>query len=108
MVDNGSRVEESAVIAKESPWVRTLRNSINDGYAGGNNRSIEVAIGEGTGWVVLLNDGTTVSPLLAKRLRAAAAASPGYGVIGPVITLFLIHGESKICLGAKQADSSAE
>ncbi len=84
-VDNGSKVDEAAIIAREFPWVQTLRNPTNEGYAGGNNRGIEVAVRGGAEWVVILNNDTTVSPGLARRLRRAADASPEFGIIGPVI-----------------------
>jgi GT2 family glycosyltransferase len=84
-VDNGSSMDEAAILAREFPWARTLRNPTNEGYAGGNNRGIEMAIREGATHVVLLNNDTTVSPALARRLLTAAAANPAFGIIGPII-----------------------
>jgi GT2 family glycosyltransferase len=78
-------VDEASIVAREFPWARTLRNPTNEGYAGGNNRGIEAAIRGGAEWVVILNNDTTVAPGLAARLRRAADAAPGFGIIGPII-----------------------
>jgi GT2 family glycosyltransferase len=84
-VDNGSAADEAAIIAREFPWVQTLRNPTNEGYAGGNNRGIEMAIRGGAEWLVILNNDTTVDAGLAARLRRAADGAPGFGIIGPII-----------------------
>jgi GT2 family glycosyltransferase len=85
VVDNGSEPELATQLAQEFPWARVLRNPSNEGYAGGNNRGIELALREGAEWVLVMNNDTTVAPDLARVLLDAAAAHPDYGVIGPVI-----------------------
>ena len=85
MVDNASTEDEATIVQAEFPWVRTLRNATNEGYAGGNNRGIEYAVREGAEWIVLLNNDTVVAPDFAQRLKSAAAHAGRFGVIGPVI-----------------------
>jgi GT2 family glycosyltransferase len=85
VVDNGSTIDEAALIETEFPWAHTLRNDENLGYAGGNNRGIEFAFRHEADWVIVLNNDTIVDPSLPRRLMAAADAHPDYGIIGPVI-----------------------
>ena len=86
IVDNGSDDDVLAVVRRRHPWVATLANGANLGYAGGNNRGLEAALQRGARQVVLLNNDTTVSPLLVSRLAAAAQGHPEFGVIGPIIS----------------------
>lgn len=85
LVDNASAEDRTAEFRSEFPWCHVVRNSINGGWAGGNNAGIRYALGRDADRVVLLNNDTTVSPRLIEALLAAAAANPGYGILGPVI-----------------------
>jgi GT2 family glycosyltransferase len=85
VVDNASKDDPTAVLKAEFPWAHVVRNGTNGGWSGGNNTGIRFALDRGGGFVILLNNDTTVHPELVSRLLAAAAAHPEYGVIGPVI-----------------------
>jgi GT2 family glycosyltransferase len=85
VVDNASKDDPGPVLAAEFPEVPFVRNPVNAGWSGGNNTGIRFALDRGADYVLLLNNDTTVAPQLIERLLAAAAAHPGYGVIGPVI-----------------------
>jgi GT2 family glycosyltransferase len=85
VVDNGSTDGTMAAVAGEFPWAKLFRVEKNQGPSVGNNRGIEHALAQGAGSVLLLNNDTTVAPDLIDRLIAAAAANPGYQIIGPVI-----------------------
>ena len=67
------------------PGATCVRSGVNGGWAGGNNVGIRHALARGADLVVLLNNDTVVTPDFAARLQAAAAAAPGFGVLGPVI-----------------------
>jgi GT2 family glycosyltransferase len=85
VVDNGSEVDPVAALHEEFPWCRAERLPSNTGWSGGNNAGIRLALEQEAERVILLNNDTTVHPLLIDRLIAAARANPGFGVIGPVI-----------------------
>jgi GT2 family glycosyltransferase len=85
VVDNASAEDPSAVLRSEFPWCSVVPNSVNGGWAGGNNVGIRYALERGAELIVLLNNDTVISPDFVPRLTAAATAYPDYGVLGPVI-----------------------
>jgi GT2 family glycosyltransferase len=85
VVDNASKEDPTATLTDEFPGAHLVRNAVNGGWSGGNNAGIRYALDRGAEYVVLLNNDTTVHPPLVERLLAAAAANPGFGVLGPVI-----------------------
>lgn len=85
LVDNASADDRCAEILAEFPTVQVVRNSINGGWAGGNNAGIRIALEHDADSILLLNNDTVVSPRLLKSLRSAAGRHPDFGIIGPVI-----------------------
>ena len=85
VVDNASTLNPIPLLAQEFPWVHLVRNAANGGWSGGNNTGIQYALERGAEFVILLNNDTIVRSDLIARLLAAAAAQPGFGIIGPVI-----------------------
>ena len=55
VVDNGSKTNEAAIISQHYPYVITLRNEQNLGFAGGNNLGINAARGK---YLYLINNDT--------------------------------------------------
>ena len=45
VVDNGSKVNEAAIISQRYPQIKTIRSEQNLGFAGGNNLGINAASG---------------------------------------------------------------
>jgi hypothetical protein len=86
VVDNASEVDPAPELRDAFPWARFHRNPTNEGYAGGNNRGVEIALGGGASHVALLNNDTRVAPRIAARLEEAARSHPAFGIIGPVIS----------------------
>jgi GT2 family glycosyltransferase len=84
-VDNASVDDPTHVLHAEFPWCHFVRNSVNGGWAGGNNTGVAYALERGADQVILLNNDTIVTPDFAQRLVATAMAHPDYGVLGPVI-----------------------
>jgi len=85
LVDNASTADRTAAVRAEFPWCHVVRDSVNGGWAGGNNTGIRYALARGGGQVILLNNDTTVAPRLVEALLAAAGARPEFGILGPVI-----------------------
>jgi GT2 family glycosyltransferase len=85
VVDNASAEDPAPALREEFPWCHLVHNSVNGGWAGGNNTGIRYALERDADQVFLLNNDTTVAPDLVDVLLATAAANPGYGVLGPII-----------------------
>lgn len=85
VVDNASEPNPVPRLEEEFPWCDFVRNPVNGGWAGGNNTGIRHALSRRARSVVLLNNDTVVAPDFVRRLEAAVAAYPAYGVLGPVI-----------------------
>jgi GT2 family glycosyltransferase len=65
VVDNASADRSLELLARDFPWVRTIPNPTNDGFAGGNNVALrEIA----TPFVALLNDDAYPSADWLRRL----------------------------------------
>ena len=92
LVDNGSTDGTAEAVAREFPWCEVLRVEVNHGPVGGNNAGIKAALEAGAKWIMLLNNDTTVDPRLFDRMQAAAAANPGFAVLGPD---HHVHGRSR-------------
>jgi GT2 family glycosyltransferase len=83
-VDNGSASHVAGAVEARFPWCHVIRNS-NEGYAGGNNRGISYALAQGADAILVLNNDTVVGLDTLRVLTEVCAASPEFGVIGPVI-----------------------
>ena len=57
MIDNGSLDDSVEFVRQNFPWVKILALNGNYGYAGGNNRGVDVAKGD---FIVFLNNDTVV------------------------------------------------
>lgn len=84
VVDNGSD-ESAAMVAKEFPQVKLIKNDYNVGFAAANNQGFAAASGE---YVVMLNSDCEVPASAAPRgplgqLADCLAAHPGVGIVGP-------------------------
>ena len=94
VVDNGSADESVAVIRAAYPGVTVLETGANLGFTGGNNAGINHALEQGTDYVFLLNNDTTVEPDALTALVEAAEADSKYGMLTPVIHYFDKPGEA--------------
>ncbi|MEN6372110.1 MAG: glycosyltransferase family 2 protein [Armatimonadota bacterium] len=61
VVDNASEDKSTDQIAESFPDIRLIHNSVNLGFAGGNNVAIEQAIAEEYDYIWLLNNDTEVA-----------------------------------------------
>src|SRR3954468_1849388 len=85
VVDNASAIDPGPAVRHVASEIHYVRNSINTGYAGGNNTGIRYALEHGAEWVCLLNNDTEVAPDFASVLLDQARGAEGFGVIGPLI-----------------------
>jgi GT2 family glycosyltransferase len=84
VVDNGSD-DGSAELLAAVPGVEFIGNDRNVGFAAGNNVAIARLLEEGTEFVWILNNDTTVEPKTLGDLLSVVAASPRVAAVGSVI-----------------------
>jgi len=79
VVDNNSVDGSVAMLAEEFPQVRLIPSSVNLGFAGANNRALQVAQGR---FFVLLNSDAFVQPNALKLAFDHMVANPTVGLAG--------------------------
>ena len=82
VVDNGSVIDEAAILQGEYPFLRTIRSEQNLGFAGGNNLGIVAAKGD---FLFFLNNDTFVRDDSSSRLIEIIKHDPFLGGISPKI-----------------------
>lgn len=85
VVDNGSTDGSLETLPARFPNVRFVPMGENLRWAGGNNRGLSTALGEGADFVLLLNNDTVVDPGFLAPLLRAVKAEPRGGIFGPTI-----------------------
>ncbi len=83
VLDNASSDQSLALVRTRFPNVRVIAESVNTGFAGGNNRAVPHARGE---VVVLLNNDTIPDPFWLEELQRAIGENPGC-VVGSKLVL---------------------
>lgn len=83
VVDNGSTDGSTEMLGRDYPNVLRIENSVNLGFAAGNNQGIRLALDRGDDYVLVLNNDTILHPdcltLLVERAQSdsqIAAISP--------------------------------
>ncbi len=84
VVDNASK-EDPSILLEEFPGIILLKNPVNEGFAGGNNRGIEVAKGM---YYFLINNDTEVSPDVLEGLLKRAESNERVGMVCPKINYY--------------------
>jgi GT2 family glycosyltransferase len=79
VVDNASTKENPSSISLDFPNVKLIRNSINNGFAGGNNLGIAHA---STPYILLLNSDTYFKEESLIRALKTLQENPNIGVVG--------------------------
>lgn len=85
LVENGTQPSPVDAIRAAHDWIEIIRCEENGGWSGGNNVGIRRAMEDGAEHLLLLNNDTIVAPNMLTRMRAALAAHPDYGILGPII-----------------------
>lgn len=84
VVDNASK-EDPSILLNEFPEIILVKNPLNEGFAGGNNRGIEIAKGT---YFFLINNDTVVSSNVLESLLKRAKMSDRVGLVCPKINYF--------------------
>ena len=79
LVDNGSRDGTAQLVANRHPWVKLVPNSVNLGFAAGNNLAAQFATGR---YLLLLNPDAIPSPGALAQGIALMDAHPEAGMAG--------------------------
>jgi GT2 family glycosyltransferase len=86
VVDNDSQDDSTVAITN---WfqdaVIQIRSDRNLGFTGGANLGLAYALEHGAEWVFLLNNDTHVSPMIFTEFSRAAAETPHFDILAPII-----------------------
>ncbi len=82
VVDNDSDENLQDTLAAQFPQVRMIRLNKNHGFAGGNNRGIEIAQGK---YVALINNDAIASPQWISSLVKTVESDPDIGAVASII-----------------------
>jgi len=82
VVDNGSDDDIGGMLSAEFPGVHLIRLEENYGFAGANNRGIEIAQGE---YVALINNDAVAAPTWLNSLVETAESDPKIGAVASII-----------------------
>ncbi|CAG1772114.1 partial N-acetylglucosaminyl-diphospho-decaprenol L-rhamnosyltransferase, partial [uncultured bacterium] len=85
LVDNGSHDDTLPAVHAAYPNVSILALGENKRFAAGNNNGMKVALEEGTDFVLLLNNDTTVAPDFITHLVDRHRATERCGMVVPKI-----------------------
>lgn len=77
LVDNGSGDGSADLAARHAPRVRVIRNSVNIGFAAGQNQAIAAGHGD---WFLTLNPDVRLEPDFIKRLVETGTSDQASGV----------------------------
>lgn len=80
VVDNASSDDTVAIVERDFPQVRLMKNEVNRGFAAANNQAIRASIGR---YVLLLNPDMRVAPDTIAKMVQHMDAHPEIGVLGP-------------------------
>lgn len=85
LVDNDSFDGSGARLRDRYPQIAYLNTGGNLGYAGGNNRGIELALERGADYLLVLNNDTVIEPDCVTLLVDVAESREGVGAVAPKI-----------------------
>jgi GT2 family glycosyltransferase len=85
VVDNASTDDSVARIRERFPWAKLIENGKNLGFSGGCNVGIQYAQQQGSDFIWLLNNDTTVDPSALRAMVEKAQTDPRIGAVGSVI-----------------------
>ncbi len=88
LVDNGSMDDTVAAVRSAFPDVVVFENGSNLGIAVANNVGIRYALERKSDYVFLLNNDTTVDPLMLSHLVVTAQSDASIGATGPTMLYY--------------------
>ncbi|PLS78749.1 MAG: glycosyltransferase family 2 protein [Chloroflexi bacterium] len=88
VVDNASSDDSVAIVEREFPQVRLVRNERNSGFASGNNLALrQIVADRHSDYVMLLNNDTLAEPDALHTLVTYLQQHPTVGAVGPKLLL---------------------
>jgi GT2 family glycosyltransferase len=87
VVDNASTDGTADTVLSRYPWVRLLKQSINTGFAYGNNLGIDRALADGAEAVLLLNQDAELTEGALGSLTDFLVTHPDVAAVQPIIML---------------------
>mgnify|MGYP001597431408 CR=1 FL=1 len=88
LVDNDSQDGSGKRLEARYPRIRYLNTGSNCGYAGGNNRGIALALGNGADHLMVINNDTIAEPGCVAALVRTAREGSNVGAVSPKILYF--------------------
>ena len=88
LVDNGSKDGSGDKIALEFPDINFIKNEINEGFTGANNKALKVILKQNFDYVLLLNNDTEVKPNFLTHLEASMNFDENLAATQPLILDF--------------------
>ena len=85
VVDNASKDNSVAIIAKKFPHIVLLQNESNIGFSAGNNKGIKYALSSGADYIMILNNDTITDANLVQTLIEAMKNNKQVGIASPKI-----------------------
>ena len=85
VVDNASEDGSAEIIAQACPDVQLIRNSVNLGYAGGNNQALVKALAQSDAPLLLLNNDAVIDEDNVMKLLEILSVQPQIGFVGPLL-----------------------
>jgi GT2 family glycosyltransferase len=85
VVDNGSTDGSAEAIVQECSHIRLIRNPVNLGFAGGNNRGLSEALAWGDAPILLINNDAWIAEEDVVQLLKTLQANLHIGFIGPLL-----------------------
>ena len=83
VVDNASEGDDVAQIESSLPGVQIVQNATNEGFSGGSNRGMAVALIQGDAPILLLNNDAMIEETAVLRLIQTLAENPKIGMVVP-------------------------
>ena len=99
VVDNASTDKSADQIATALPTIHLIRNGRNEGFAGGTNRGIELALSKNDAPILLLNNDAMIAEEDVLRLQQTLDEQPEIGLLSP--QLFDTETDKLISIGGK-------
>ena len=83
VVDNASQGDDVAQIRQALPGAHLIANSTNEGFSGGSNRGMGVALAQGDTPILLLNNDAVIEETAVLRLLQTLDENPKIGMVVP-------------------------
>lgn len=85
VIDNASENDSIEKLKSAFPDIKLIKNSVNNGFAGGNNIAMRLAMEHGADYIWLLNNDTEVQPDALTQCVTRAEADPRVGLVSAVV-----------------------